>query len=53
LGFHSYSGIHPSYFLSHVLLGFVSALGRVSLEGINHANHVSCECLAIVPSAKL
>jgi hypothetical protein len=28
-GFHSYSGIHPSYFLSHILLGLVSALGVV------------------------
>jgi hypothetical protein len=53
-GFHSsYSGIHPSYFLSHILLGLVSALVRVSFEALYHANHVMCECLAIIPSVKV
>jgi hypothetical protein len=52
-GFNSYSGIHPSYFLSHILLGLVSALVRVAFESVYHTNHVLCECLAIVPSAKL
>jgi hypothetical protein len=48
-GFHSYSGIHPSYFSSCMLLGLVSALGGV-LFNAKHVTHVMCGNLASAKS---
>jgi hypothetical protein len=49
-GFHSYSGIHPSCFLLHVLLGLFSALVKVSFDHSSLSTMLTACCASVWPS---